>query len=53
MNKEILIYPKDATLYQGVYNSKTMSNWFTSHIGYASSYALKNNKSVVKVYSNN
>jgi hypothetical protein len=51
--EEILIYPKNATIYQGVSNSKLTSRWYTDHIGYASSYALKNINSVIKIYSTN
>lgn len=51
MNKEILFYPKNATLYQGVDNEKYTSKWYTNHVGYASAYALKNKNAVIKVYS--
>tara|TARA_B110000037_G_scaffold70655_1_gene85330 strand:- start:1126 stop:1938 length:813 start_codon:yes stop_codon:yes gene_type:complete len=51
--KDILLYPKNATLYQGLNSLNSFDNWVTDDIGYASTYALKTNKSVIKTYSTN
>ena len=53
---EILIYPKDATIYQGLRNNKHFSNWFTNDIGYASAYTFaknKTNKPCIKIFKTN
>ena len=53
---EILIYPKDAIIYQGLRNNKYFSNWFTNDIGYASAYTFaknKTNKPCIKIFKTN
>ena len=48
-DKTNLLYPKNATLYQGLINKDGEDNWVTDDIEYSCSYAIKKN-SVVKKY---
>ncbi len=41
---DILIYPKNATIYQGLKDFKSFDNWYTDDIGYASIYTFSKEK---------
>jgi len=52
MEDKLLIYPKNATLYQGLKDKKNYSRWFTDSICYACRYIDKNNKNcTVRVFN--
>ena len=52
MEDKLLMYPKNATIYQGLKDIKNFSRWYTDSIYYACVYTDKNtNNSIVRVFN--